>query len=216
MQNQDIILKTKKLKRRVALGAMYSVLRRKNNDTLMGEMNFSHRKAVIEGFEKFWGVPTQKLKLTELLLGHNKEYEPMLELLHWFVNEGHRKGDHSPESVAWDVGRYVDVLRDAFYVGYINKETAFKHLRIAYNISIGHFRSWKEYGTAFLAYKRFWDGRNMEELALNLKHHSGKAYTTEEVYEIYKGEGNTQIAWLEEAITTLLHNKSSIWNQVGW
>lgn len=216
MQNQDIILKTRELKRRVALGAMYSILSGKNNDTLMGEMNFSHRKAVMEGFEKFWGVPRQKLKLTELLLGHSKEYEPMLQLLQWFAHEGHRKDDNAAEAVAWDVGRYVDVLRDAFYVGYIHKETTLKHLRIAYDISIGHFRSWKEYGAAFLAYKRFWDGRNMEELALSLKHHTGKEYTAEEVYEIYKKEGNTPIAWLEEAVETLLHDDHSIWNQVGW
>lgn len=169
MQNKDIVLKTRELKRRVALGAMYSIIREKNNDTLMGEMNFYRRKAVMESFEKFWDVPMQKLKFTELLLGHHKEYEPMLQLLHWFVNEGHRKDDNSAESIAWDVGRYVDVLRDAFYVGYINKETTFKHLKIAYDISIGHFRSWKEYGEAFLAYKWFWDSRNMEELALSLK-----------------------------------------------
>src|SRR3546814_7046018 len=111
MQNQDIILKTRELKRRVALGAMYAILREKNNDTLMGEMNFFRRKAVMESFEKFWGVPKQKLKLTELLLGHNKEYEPMLQLLHWFVNEGHRKDDNAAESVAWDVGRYVEIGR---------------------------------------------------------------------------------------------------------
>lgn len=182
----------------------------------MGEMNLFRRKAVMESFEKFWGVPRQKLKFTELLLGHHKEYEPMLQLLHWFVNEGHRKGDHSAESVAWDVGRYVDVLRDAFYAGYINKETTLKHLRIAYDLSIGHFRSWKEYGAAFLAYKRFWDGQNMEQVALDLKYRTGKEYSTRELYEIYKKEGNTPIAWLEEAVETLLNNKNSIWNQVAW
>lgn len=184
----------------------------------MGEMNFRSRKVAMESFEKYWGVPVQKPKLTELLFGHSKgsEYEPMLQLLHWFVNEGHRKNDNSPESIAWDVARFVDTLRDAFYVGYISKETTLKHLDIAHRISIGHFRSWKEYGEAFLAYKRFWDEQNIERIIADLSHHTGKEYSPEEKYEIYKKEGFTELAWLEEAVETLLNDKGSIWNEVTW
>lgn len=216
MQNKDIVVKTTELKREIALGAMYSLLRGKNNNTLMGEMDFTYRKDAMLGLEKFWNVPKQKLKLSEILFGHNKEYDKMLQLLDWFANEGHRNGDQSPESIAWDVTRYVDVLRDAFYVGYINLETILLHLQNAYNISVHHFSSWKEYAEAFLSYKRYWDNENMKLVAQDLKHTTGKEYSNDEVYENYKKEGNTQIKWLEEAINTLLTDEKSIWNEVSW
>lgn len=216
MHNRDIVLNSTGLKRQVALGAIYSVVTGKNDRTLMGDTNYTFRKEMMGVFERLWGVPRPKSKLLKQLFGKPEEHAPMLDLLRWFQKQGHREDDFSTEALAWDVARYVDVIRDAFYVGYIAKETALRHLRSADEMSRGYFRSWEDYADRFIAYKAWWDEGNLKELEEHMKSINGKTYERSELYDMYLARGITPIAKIEEAVDYLLKDRNSIWNQVAW
>jgi hypothetical protein len=216
LQNRDVVLNNNGLKRQVALGAIYSIVTGKNDRTLMGDTNYLFRKEMMGIFEGLWGVPRPKSSLLKQLFSKRGQHVPMLNLLSWFQEQGHRVDDFSPEALAWDVARYVDVIRDAFYVGYITQETALEHLRFAHNMSRGYFRSWEDYADRFVAYKAWWDERNLRELKDHMESINGKVYMPDELYERYLAQGMTPIAEIKKAVDYLLTDRNSIWNQVAW
>lgn len=60
--------------------------------------------------------------------------------------------------LAWDLARYVHVVRLSFISGYLRGEEAWEQAMRAYPVARGAFGSWRGYAASFLAGRAFWRG----------------------------------------------------------
>ena len=86
-----------------------------------------------------------------------------LEQLAWLLEEGDRADPELPARVpsdalpgvqrallAWDASRLIHVARLCFFAGYIDEATAWLHVRAAAALIAPHFRTYADFGRAFL------------------------------------------------------------------
>lgn len=165
MQNKDFILHSAEHRRWVALSAIYSALNGMQDDTLTGQISYASRNEVAQMYQSLWGVPVRKRNfLKELLGGRIEEHVPMLDLLNSFAKKKYTPREKA--GLAWDTARYAICVRDAFFLGYITKETALHHLEGAHRNSRGSYSSWQEFADCFIAAKKKFDRQGKEDLAI--------------------------------------------------
>ncbi|HMI91411.1 MAG TPA: DUF1266 domain-containing protein [Polyangiales bacterium] len=92
-----------------------------------------------------------------------KKHTLALEQLDWLLAEGDRSDPELPARVpsdalpavqrallAWDASRLIHVARLCFFAGYIDEATAWLHVRAAAALIAPHFRTYADFGRAFL------------------------------------------------------------------
>jgi|GEM_PF-2082294 len=223
MKNIDFKIDTQALKRRVGLSAIYFALNQQHNRTFFGEDDDGFKPAVRECLDNLWNVPEQSSFKRFMSF---KNYEPMLESLNWLKQEGHRStelcndGKYYRSALAWDVTRYADNIRHAYYLDYIDKKRALEHLECAYEMSKNHFDSWEDYGRNFLFFKSIWDNDKLIDIVNSMYHTTKDSYSADELKqiqtEIYKQKGISVNSELIKVVDNLIKDRDSIWNSVPW
>ena len=223
MKNKDFKIDTQILKRKVGLSSIYFGYNQQHNRTFFGEDDGDFKPAVRRCLDGLWGVPTQSSFKRFLAL---KNYDSMVDSLNSLKNNGHRSssvyksGWLSKAAIAWDVSRYSDNIRHAYYLDYINKKTALDHLDCAYNMSKNMFESWEDYGKNFLLFKSIWDDYNLIYKFQRMGVKSSKDFNIEDIKNITTDHdtdsGISRISGLIEVVENLLKDRNSIWNQVSW
>jgi hypothetical protein len=80
-------------------------------------------------------------------------------ILDWLAAEGHRTEmapviGHPP--LAWDIGRYADIVRYSFAAGYVNESQAWQLLRSAAQLAAPAYGSWKGFADDFMTGRQLW------------------------------------------------------------
>lgn len=216
MLNKNFPLKDKNLLRKIALAGMYAKLNEIDHETIFG-MSRLESVSVKKMYENLFGVEYRNGFKSFLT---SKNHQPMVNLLEWFKNEGHRKaprfdGFKNPKAIlAWDVARYSSAARMGYFINYINLETTYEHLDEAYKMTKNNFDSWEDYGTNFMIFKTFWDNQNMLSIADFETKDTESLKKDLEAY--YIKQGISRPTEMQQAIKELIKDKNSIWNKIEW
>jgi hypothetical protein len=223
MRNRDFNIDTQILKRKVGLSAIYFALNKQHNRTFFGEDDNDFKPAVRECLHNLWDVPEQSSFKRFMA---SKNYKPMVETLNWLKHTGHRSSElyndnrYYRSALAWDVARYSDNIRHAYYLNYINKKTALEHLDCAYDMSKDQFESWEDYGRNFLFFKSIWDNDKLIDIVNRTYSSSEKQYSADELkkiqIDVYRQKGISLSSELTEVVNSLISDRDSIWNSVPW
>ncbi|RQO30618.1 hypothetical protein DBR32_07740 [Taibaiella sp. KBW10] len=154
----------------------------------------------------------QALELSEDYDIHNRQ--DALKILEWLQTEGHRKDakelfDASPELLpefsittfeenkilAWDMARFINVLKRSLILGYISEEEMTQKLDQIYPMIAGRYASWQSYVADYKLGNLIWQVSLLEEQA-------------DEDMEAAFNEDNKHI---EENVAVLLHHELSPW-----
>jgi hypothetical protein len=113
--------------------------------------------------------------------GKNAEHRrnSALEALEWLREYGHRndaecqqralaqlrdEGAAARALFAWDVTRLAFIARVCYFAGYIDEATTFRYLRAAAAMAAGSFRSWEQFGRAFVQGREAWGERQEQNV----------------------------------------------------
>ncbi len=69
-----------------------------------------------------------------------------------------------PGILAWDVARYIHLVRMCFFVGYLSDKEAWDKLNALWPLVENKFSSWNEFAQSFLIGRTFWAGSEDPEL----------------------------------------------------
>jgi hypothetical protein len=110
--------------------------------------------------QRVWNVLARDWKIDG---GRAKKHTLALAQLDWLLAEGDRSDPELPARVpsdalpgvqrallAWDASRLIHVARLCFFAGYIDEATAWLHVRAAAALIAPHFRTYADFGRAFL------------------------------------------------------------------
>jgi hypothetical protein len=160
--------------RHLALSAIYSKLNGRHDRSLCGHDTLDDAACIQEGFHDIWEIPRvqPKPEVLRLLDGmHLHGHRMSKNMVECTVRRAMH--EHPTEAfdtakmraiaqkalLAWDVTRYADLVRDAYYVGYLSRGNTLKHLKQAYQLTAGQFASWEEFGRSFVLAKHAFDSQ---------------------------------------------------------
>lgn len=136
-------------------------------DSIQGLFTTGHRtkfnalKANTQSLYKFKEIFKFDFDESEEIQLSDEEFE---KLITWVK----RANDFVPKCgiLAWDVSRYIHLVRMCFYVGYLSDQEAWQKLNAIWPLVDGKFLSWNEYAQSFLIGRTFWAGSEDPELKL--------------------------------------------------
>jgi hypothetical protein len=136
----------------LALAAPYARID-EMTDQHLGGLPAGERQRVCNVLARDWGICGARAKKRALAL----------ERLTWLIEQGDRKNPDLPARVpsdalpgvqrallAWDASRLIHVARLCFFAGYIDEPTAWSHVRAGAAMIAPHFRTYADFGRAFL------------------------------------------------------------------
>ena len=65
------------------------------------------------------------------------------------------------DTIAWDMGRMVNVARYCYDVGYITESKAWEYIFYAEKESESHYADWSEFGRGYIIGRALWGGKSM-------------------------------------------------------
>jgi hypothetical protein len=136
----------------LALAAPYARVNQMT-DQHLGGLHAGERQRVWNTLARDFGIRGTRAKKQALAL----------EQLEWLLAEGDRSDPDLPVRVpadalpgvrrallAWDASRLIHVARLCFFAGYIDEPTAWAHVRAGAALAAPHFRTYPDFGRAFL------------------------------------------------------------------
>ena len=136
----------------LALAAPYARVN-EMSDQHLGGLQAGERQRVWNALAREWGIRGT----------HGKKQQLAVAQLNWLLEEGDRSNPELPVRVpadalpgvqrallAWDASRMIHVARLCFFAGYIDEQAAWSHVRAAAALVAPHFRTYADFGRAFL------------------------------------------------------------------
>lgn len=139
--------------RNSAIGTLENLLRQGHRGKFEGLKKNTHSLHKFKEIFKFDFDESEEITLSD---------EEFKQLAAWIE----RADGFVPQTgiLAWDIARYVHLVRMCFFAGYLNNDEAWQRLLLAWPLIENKFSSWSEFAQSFLIGRTFWAGQEDPDL----------------------------------------------------